>query len=84
VYLTKKVVELEFTHDRPSGSQVGRGKDRSRRWPVAPHGKQGSCDDRPSSEDEGVELDSGFKLEELFEGTLDDDALSETDWFPVK
>jgi hypothetical protein len=22
---------LEFTHDRPSGSQVGRGKDRSRR-----------------------------------------------------
>jgi hypothetical protein len=26
-------IELEFTHDRPSGSQVGRGKDRSRRWP---------------------------------------------------
>jgi hypothetical protein len=24
-------IELEFTHDRPSGSQVGRGKDRSRR-----------------------------------------------------
>jgi hypothetical protein len=32
IKLDKKCAELlEFTHDRPSGSQVGRGKDRSRR-----------------------------------------------------